>query len=174
MQLSNSATRYGAVTKTLHWAVFALVAFQFATGLSGNVEDDLHGSIGIIILGLVAVRIVWRRLTRLPDWAPSLSSRERHVAHWTELVLYVFLIAKPLSGLLYIGADGDEVEFPGYGELPALWPESDAGEEFFAMAHAWSGYVLLAAIAVHVGLIARHTLLHRNRMAHRMLPFTRQ
>lgn len=110
----------------------------------------------------------------MPDWAPTLSRGERIYTHWVERVLYLSLVAKPLTGLFYIGADGDEVEFPGYGELPPIWPESDYWEDFFESAHAWSGYVLLAAIALHVGLVLKHQLVNRDRLAQRMLPFTRQ
>src|SRR5690606_15665073 len=110
MQFRNSADRYGLVTKALHWSIFALVAVQFVMGLSGNVDDDTHGSIGVVVLALVVLRIGWRVIGGLPDWAPTLRPAERHLAHWTERALYVGLLAKPLTGLAYIGADGDEVE----------------------------------------------------------------
>lgn len=174
MQLRNSADRYGAITKTLHWSVFAIVVVQFAAGLGGSVDDDTHGSLGLVLLALVIVRLLWRWVGRLPDWAPGLSAGERRLAHWTERMLYLFLIIKPVTGLLYIGADGDEVEFPGYGELPTLIGKSNDLEDTFASAHAWAGYALLLAIAVHLALVFKHQFIDRDRYANRMLPFTRQ
>jgi cytochrome b561 len=40
MRLRNSAERYGAVTKALHWLTFALVAAQFAVGYAMRSDDD--------------------------------------------------------------------------------------------------------------------------------------
>ena len=174
MQLRNSAARYGVVTKALHWAVAGLLVVQFAIGFGGGGDEDTHATIGLLLLALVVLRLLWRWTTRLPDWAPTLSGGERLLVHWNERLLYLCLLVKPLSGLFLLGADGDEVEVPVLGELPAFWPESDYWEDLFESVHAWSGYVLLAAIGVHLALVLKHELVNRDGLAGRMLPFTSQ
>ncbi len=85
--MKNSATRYGLVTKALHWTVFLLLLNQFVVAIAmlntaqgqttaGFTQGQLyewHKSTGLIVLGLVALRFLWRKCTRLPDWAPNLS-----------------------------------------------------------------------------------------------------
>jgi cytochrome b561 len=60
-------------------------------------DDNLavHVVLGLTILGLAAVRLLWRRTTPSPPWAPTLSARERTLTRWTERILYplMFLIA---------------------------------------------------------------------------------
>jgi len=111
----------------------------------------------------VLVRILWRVSTRLPDWAPGLSPGERRLAHLTEMTLYLALAAKPLTGIGLFAFDRDDIDLPFLGEFEWEW-ESDRWEDLFGAAHGWSGYVLLAAIAVHLALILRRGL------AGRMLP----
>src|SRR5688500_12017291 len=43
-----------------------------------------HVVLGASILVLAVVRVLWRRHTTLPAWAPGLSPAERTLAHWTE------------------------------------------------------------------------------------------
>ena len=81
MQLTNTTTHYGGITKLLHWLVFIGFVFQYivanimtgiaqsetALGMTQGALYNWHKSIGIIILAIVAIRYVWRRFSRLPD-----------------------------------------------------------------------------------------------------------
>ena len=167
--LTNSETQYGLVTKFLHWAIAVLIAFQFAGGVAG-IEDDAHATAGLMVLVLACLRVLWRLFVALPDWAPTLSRFERRLVHTYEMVLYAMLFAKPITGLLLMGADDDEVELFGVFELPALFPESDYFEDLFESLHFWTGIVLLIALALHVGLVLRHQFLLRDGLLRRMLP----
>lgn len=173
LQLRNTADRYGLVTKALHWGVFVVLVFQFGTGLAGGGEGG-HATAGLVLLGLVIVRAAWRMATRLPDWAPSLGPWSRRFVHRLEQVMYVALFAKPITGLLLLAADEGELDLAGFGEFELEWAENGRWEDIFAAAHAWSGYVLLAAVALHVGFVLKHQFINRDRLAFRMLPFTRQ
>lgn len=171
VRLTNSETEYGAVTKALHWSIAALIVFQFAGGI-GGIEDDVHASAGLLVLVLATVRLVWRMTVALPDWAPTLSEFEKKLVHRYEMVLYAMLFAKPVTGLLLLGADDEDVHVFGLFELPPLIGESDSMEDLFASLHFWSGVILLAALALHIGLVMRHQLLLRDGLLRRMLPFS--
>lgn len=64
----DDGTRYDAFAITLHWLTAALVAIQFALGVSwewfARPTRDLmivaHISFGIILAAVIATRIVWR------------------------------------------------------------------------------------------------------------------
>jgi cytochrome b561 len=177
---------YRPTTKVLHWLTVALLAGQLVAGYLLDVDDgsgrgrgrgrggepgrgrgrggedderlldvalsgeepllSLHVALGASILLVAVLRLVWRRVTELPPWAECLSDAERRLTHWTERVLYAALVAMPLTGLLLLVGDDDLVPL-----------------------HVTSHVVLYGAVAVHLGLVLRHTLLRRDRLLSRML-----
>ena len=102
--------------------------------------------LGVTILVLATVRLLWRRHSTLPPWAPGLSSAERTLAHWTERVLYVLLFVMPLTGLWLVLVSDDA--------LPV---------------HVASHIAFFVAVSVHVGLVLKHQLIDRDRLLRRML-----
>ena len=107
----------------------------------------LHVVLGGTILALATVRLVWRLTTPLPPWAPSLSSVERTIVHWTERALYALMFAIPLSGLWLVLADDDDL----------------------LGAHVATHVAFFVVIALHVGMVAKHQLVDRDQFLRRML-----
>lgn len=76
-----SPTRHGAITQTLHWltAIVVLIAFLYGPGgsekrvyaPSRDFDRQLHETLGLIVLALVALRILWRALDTRPQPAPG-------------------------------------------------------------------------------------------------------
>jgi cytochrome b561 len=124
----------------------------FSDVLTGNAFSDglslpeLHVSLGLFVLVLAAVRLVWRRTTPLPPWAEHLSAGERRLEGRLEKLLLALLFVVPATGLLLVAAGDDW--------LPV---------------HVAAQIVFLVAIAAHVGLVLRHTVVRRNRHLARML-----
>lgn len=106
----------------------------------------VHVALGLTILVLAVARLLWRRRTTLPPWAPTLSAAERTLAHWTERVLYTTLLAIPSTGLWLVLVDDDAVAL-----------------------HVISHVAFFAAFAAHVGLVLKHQLVDRDRLLRRML-----
>lgn len=188
MQLTNSSKRYGAVTKFFHWVIFIGFVFQYfvATimlriaqsesfwGFTQGFLYNWHKSVGLIIFGLVIGRYLWRRLTRLPNWAPTLSKRERVWVHWIERILYICMFVMPISGYLFVMAGGYGVHFFGLYHLP-----NPIGKiEWLALIAEYTHWVTAITIVVtwfcHIGLVLKHQLIDRDRLLNRMLPFTHQ
>jgi cytochrome b561 len=182
----NTSSAYGAVTKIFHWLVFLLFANQYVvayamlsievneSALGGYSQGTLynwHKSIGLLALLVVLARYTWRKSTRLPDWADGLSETERHLVHWYERILYLAMFVMPISGYLYVMAGGYGVHFFSRVHLSNPIPQS----EFLAAAARWThigtGWIILAVLAVHVGLVLKHQLIQRDGLLRRMLPF---
>ena len=106
----------------------------------------IHVLLGITILVLATVRLLWRRHSTLPPWAPGLSPAERTLAHWTEWALYLMLFVIPLTGLWLVLVSDDA--------LPA---------------HVASHITFFVVLAAHVGLVLKHQLLDRDRLLRRMI-----
>jgi cytochrome b561 len=122
-------------------------------GRGGDLEvfgDDtlltVHVMLGVSILVLATVRLLWRRHTTLPPWAPGLSPAERRLAHWTERVLYVLLFAIPLTGLWLVLVSDDAVAV-----------------------HVAAHVAFFVAFAAHIGLVLKHQLLDRDHLIRRMI-----
>ena len=126
-------------------AVFDDVVSGDAFG-DGFALPHLHVLLGLLIIVLAVVRVVWRRTTPLPPWAEHLSAGERRFEAFLEKALLALLVVVPATGLLLV-----------------------AGQDDWVPVHVTAHFALLAAIAGHVGLVLRHTVVRRNRHLARML-----
>ena len=109
--------RLPLVPITLHWLVGLLVAAQYATG--GSIEwtrhaaahghevnsfdlipHKIHNRTGLIILGLMPVRLAMRLSIRVPDQLGSRSDWRARVARAAHLSFYVVLIAQASTGAI--------------------------------------------------------------------------
>jgi cytochrome b561 len=121
--------------------------------LAGLLDGELvtllavHVALGLTILVVTLARLVWRRLTPLPPWAPGLSAAERRLAHGTELALYGSLLVMPATGVVLLLSDDDDL----------LW------------LHVTSHVVFFGALALHLALVLKHQLVDRDRLLNRML-----
>lgn len=112
----------------------------------GLSAPEVHVLLGLLVLGIGVVRLVRRRIVPLPPWAEHLSARERVLEGALEKALLTLLLVVPLTGLaLALGTD----------DLLVL--------------HVAAQVALLLVVSVHVGLVLRHTVVHRNRHLSRML-----
>lgn len=184
MALFSSKTEYGALTKFFHWAIVALFAFQYvaanimlalgpkdtALGLTQANYYNWHKSIGLIALAFAIGRLLSRKFGGLPNFAPSLSRRERRLMHYYENLLYAAMFLMPVSGFIYVMAGGYGVHFFEAVHLPnpiGKWPEL----AFIAKwTHIVSAYAIVIALTAHLGVVLRHQLVLKNGLINRMLP----
>ena len=188
MDLKNSPTRYGMVTRFLHWSVFLLFVHQYIganimtrlardqtlLGLSQGDYYNWHKSIGLVLLALVVLRIVWRKTTPLPDWAPMLSPAERAISHRNEMLLYICMFLLPISGYLFVMAGGFGIKLFGFHDLPNPIGKQEWLAVVARVAHIVVAYATVVFVAWHVGLGLKHHLFERDGFLNRMLPFSRR
>ncbi len=125
-------------------AVFSDVATGSAVG-DGLSLAELHVGLGLLVLALALARVLWRRSTPLPPWAAHLSAGERRLEARLEKLLLALLFVVPATGLLLVVAGDDWVPV-----------------------HVTAQIAFLGAVALHVGLVLRHTVVRRNRHLARM------
>lgn len=117
--MKNTAENYGTIAKKLHWltALMFLGAYMSVyyrhwfteEGTPGNwTALQLHLSIGISLLVIVALRIIWRISNRIPDLEKG-TKLEHLAAHVGHYALYAVMIIMPVTG--YLGTSVDTEYF---------------------------------------------------------------
>ncbi len=182
MTVRNSLQRWGSFAQLLHWVIVALIALQVTLAL---IADDLplgmkklamlarHKSVGITILGLAAIRLIWRWTNPTPALPETLKPYERVLAHVTHAALYLLLFAMPLSGWLMSSARGFPVSWFGLVQLPDLVPKSKPLYEALLQTHDLLALALGAVVLLHVAAALKHHYVLKDDVLRRMLPFTR-
>ncbi len=182
MPIRNTRQRWGSVSQSLHWLIVALIALQAALGLTGimlplGVEKlavlARHKSVGITILGLAALRLVWRWLNPAPPLPTNLKPHERFLAHFTHVALYVLLFAMPLTGWIMSSARGFPVSWFNVFQLPDLVPKSKALYDAMVTTHAALAIALATTVALHIAGALKHHYVLKDDTLRRMLPFGR-
>ena len=129
MPLRNSASRYGGLAQTLHWLVFLLMLASFGLGLSMVGMEvspqrirmvGWHKTVGITILALAFLRLAWRFVGPSPALPATMPAWERAAAQASHGLLYVLMLAVPVSGWLMSSALGFSTVYLGIARLPDL------------------------------------------------------
>ena len=171
------ATRYSAAAVVLHWLVALLIFAAFPLGVYMHElplsPDKLklysyHKWIGITILLLVAIRLGWR-LTHTPPPLPlSVVAWQRRASAIVHGLLYVLMIAIPLSGWLMSSAKGFPVVWFGVLPLPDLVGKDKALGDLFAGVHQALNFSLLVLVILHVAGALQHHFIERQPFLQRM------
>jgi cytochrome b561 len=134
----------------------------------------LHKSIGVAIFFLVIVRLVWRWTHPAPALPDSVPAWERHAAHVTHWLLYVLMIAVPLSGWLMSAALGIATVPFGLARLPDLIARDRELGETLKIVHFALNKALLALVVMHAAAALKHFVVDRDGVLERMLPVRRE
>lgn len=169
--------RYTKIAIGLHWAIALLIFSAFPLGL--YMHDlklsptklhlySYHKWLGITVLMLALLRVFWRATHRPPAL---------HLARWQEIasqivhgLLYLLILAVPLSGWLMSSAKGVKTVWLGMLPLPDLVEKNKALGELLGNVHTALNYTMLLLVALHVAAALKHHFIERDDVLLRMLP----
>jgi cytochrome b561 len=162
-------------TRILHWLTAVLV---FSALLIGFVMVNsvgsyaslraVHMTIGIVVLGIMVVRVANRFTHRAPKLPATVGWVEHKLVVGSELTLYALLLAQPLVGWAMVSATGKSVVVFGSLFLPRIAPFNADLYFVLRQTHSLLAYALVAVIAAHVSAVLLHTLTLRDGMLSRM------
>jgi len=135
---------------------------------------SVHRPLGMAILLLVVIRFVNRQLTSVPPFPPTMSAAERVAASWSERLLYVLMFALPLIGWGMLSAARYPVVLYGPIHLPPILPVDAALYSVLRRAHTALAYLLFFTVMAHLGAVLFHTLVMRDGLLNRMVPWRMQ
>lgn len=170
-----SAQRYTLPAILLHWGQAVVIVWllwlgwtmvDLPKGAERSAAYGLHKSLGLLAMGLIVARLLWRARHPAPP-SPAVGNEAR-LATAVHHLLYVFLVFAPVAGYLASSFTQYPLKFFGV-EVPKLgWPDEGLNATFklLHVVFVWSGAAL---IALHIAGALKHALL-RDGMIARMLP----
>ena len=183
MQLRNTADTYGALAKFLHWTIVILIIAQYVIieaaeelpdGLEKLTMITRHKSIGILVLALALVRIGWKLVNKGQPAPVPMPRPQRIAAAAGHGLLYLLILAQPISGWMMSSAANYPVTFFGWFQLPALVGANEGMHEFYEEVHEFLFTALLVVTVVHVLAALYHHFVQKDDTLRRMLPFGRR
>lgn len=177
--VANTQDRYHPMTIWMHWgtfilmiAVYALIEFREFFPKGSNPREAMkqwHFMLGMVVFGLVFVRLILHRVFHTPPIDPAPPIWIRIPAKAMHLTLYAFLIVMPVLGWLALNAKAKTVPFFGLS-LPTLIgidkPLGDRLEEL----HEVIGIIGYYLIGLHAAAALFHHYFIRDNALRRMLP----
>ncbi|MDF1727190.1 MAG: cytochrome b/b6 domain-containing protein [Sulfitobacter sp.] len=179
MSLTNTATRYGSITKTFHWVTALLILSLIPLGWYANqlpyeTDPELARKAWFFSLHktlVAAARILWAVSQPKPGLLHADRRLESFAAETVHWLLYAALVLVPLSGWLsHAAAAGFAPIWWPLGQSLPLVPKSVSVEHAFASIHWIATKVLIAALLLHVAGALKHHLIDRDGTLRRMLP----
>jgi len=177
LRLRNPTDSYGLISILLHWLIAAAAVGLFALG-TWMVElgyydrwyrsaPQLHKSTGVLMFGVLLVRLAWRHAS--PGPRPIGSPLQVRVASAVHGLLYLLLLALMLSGYLISTADGRGIAVFDLFRLPATLSGGQGQADLAGQLHRLLGYAMMALAALHAGAALKHHFIDRDRTLKRML-----
>lgn len=172
---NDTPTRYGSVSRFLHWLIAVLVIWQLLK-LGDRISEGEHWigqtlvpwhlSIGTLILLLAIARLAWSLRQRghrpqPPAGSNALAVRGGH------FLLYATLLALPITGTLYLVGNGYGLKAFGLQLIPTgdKLPWAIAVGEW----HSPIAWLLLILAIGHIGMALIHHFVKRDDVLRRML-----
>lgn len=179
MKMNTNPTQFSIFSRILHWlmAVMLLAMLFIGVAMVCSLGDyhklvAIHRPLGILILILAAIRFVNRMLTTLPPFPPTMSPLERRVATASEKLLYTLMFALPLVGWGMLSAGHYPIVMFGPVHLPPILPVHPMLYAVLRKTHTILAFLLFFTFLAHLTAVLFHTLVIRDGLINRMVPWT--
>ncbi|WP_366910636.1 cytochrome b [Methylotenera sp.] len=178
-QQLNFNNRYTLIAIGLHWLMALLIISLFAVGLYMH---DLplspwklkifswHKWAGVTAFLLVMIRLGWRFTHRPPPLPISMSKSVKLAAHIGHGLLYLLMIAIPLTGWLMSSAKGFQTVYFGLIPIPDLLAKNKELGSLLRDVHETLNFVLIAIVIGHAGAAFKHHFIDKDDVLTRILP----
>lgn len=170
--------RYTGTAIALHWLMALGIVGTFALGLYMH-ELQLsptklklyswHKWAGVTLFLLAWVRLAWR-LAHRPPALPLMPRWQTWAAHGMHHLLYLLIIAIPLTGWLMSSAKGFQTVWFGVVPIPDLLPKDKALGDLLQEVHKTLNLTMAALVLAHAAAAIKHHLIDRDDVLTRMLP----
>lgn len=171
-----SATHYTRTAVALHWSIAGLVFAAVFMGWTMTSMDispqklklyNYHKWVGVTVLGLALFRLLWKLTHRAPPLLP-MPRWQQIAAHAGHGVLYVLMLAVPMSGWIYSNYSGYPIVYLGKLPLPVLVERNRELAADWVQVHEVLATVLVVLVVLHVLAALQHQFLKKDMTLRRM------
>jgi cytochrome b561 len=171
--------RYGAAARFFHWTTAALVLAMIPMGIvmirlgRGTLQNVLfvtHESLGLTVFALTLLRLLWRLGHGAPPPSRALAPFEVQASRWNHALLYLLLLAMPVSGYLFVVWGGFPLNWFELAPVPRLVAKDEALGKIAEATHLALQWAVYALLLLHVAAALHHHFVRRNDVLRRMLP----
>jgi cytochrome b561 len=176
--MTSERRQFAMLSRLLHWTMAAMVLAMLGMGVSMVVSlanyhalVSVHRPLGIAILILVVIRFVNRLVNRPPPFPATMSRAERLAATASEFLMYGLMFVLPLVGWGMLSAARYPIVLFGSVHLPFILAHDAMLYALLRRTHTILAYLFFFTFIAHFGAILFHTLIVRDGMLKRMLPW---
>ncbi len=171
---------YTKVAILLHWLIGLCIIGELALGLwmvelpkdppgIRSSYFNLHKSIGIVLIALIAIRVYWRATHRPPELPTTIVAWQVKLSKAVHHLLYLLMVLVPVTGIL--GSIYSKYPIKFFGEvLPRLAEPDPVLKELFSDAHIFLTKVMIAIVVLHIAAALKHRFIDKDGILQRMSP----
>ena len=175
MQLSNSLTEYGSISKIFHWLSAAVLLIQIPLGFylvdldfseKRLTAESVHVILGLSIFYLTLFRLFYKLFNPTPSLGNNIFPGQRLIAKLNHILLYLSILIITISGALKKLFNGEmldlflfDLEIKDNFELAELFYEI----------HILSNYALIVLISLHIFAVIIHKVIFKENLLKKIL-----
>ena len=170
---------YTRTAITLHWLIALLIFSAFPLGIymadlpfsPGRLKlYSYHKWIGVTVFLLALSRLAWRWTHPAPPPPAGMPAWQRIASVAAHHLLYVLILAVPISGWLMSSAKGFQTVYLGIIPLPDLLTKDKEIGDMMATVHQVLNFTMAALVITHVAAALKHYVVDRDEVLGRMIP----
>ena len=147
---------------------WGIVTWQVAEEISVRTfYFNLHKSLGVTIFALILFRIFWRFTHKPPAILNTYKAWERKLANGAHHLLYLLMVALPVSGIIMAVASKYGIKWFGLEFIGGL--DNKPLREAFKEVHEIVGVIMLLVIILHIAGALKHKFIDKDNTLNRML-----
>jgi len=175
--MESEVKNYNVLARAIHWVSALVVIGMFAVGLWMvdlsyysewyRTAPHWHKSIGILLALLTLFRFVWKCVTASPKVEGA--SYEVLGAKLAHAIMYIILIALPISGYLISTEDGRGIDVFEWFTVPALGALFEGQADIAGQIHFYAAWALILIAAVHAIAALKHHFINKDNTLRKMI-----
>jgi cytochrome b561 len=170
---------YGPGAIAFHWLTVLLVIAAYIMGLGGSearvyapandFNRAVHEILGLSVFGLTLARLAWKLAAPSPQ-LPPIAPWMNRISKIVQGVLYLLLVATPLSAIAGAWLEGHPLTLGILGNVPPPIPKAEELGHRVAELHTILGDVIVWLAGVHAAAALFHHFVLRDDVLLSMLP----